>query len=249
MVLPNNTLYAPYGAYELKACYQRHLLLAIALTSFGVLLALMVSWGVSLLLSATQVPPVVILRDIPPVIIISDLPPQPSIDRPPPDIRIDQPKPAPDRGGVMVPVADTQLVDDGGLLPTREETRDQIGPGNSGDDKYDSSWSFDSSSGLEQDPEPDSFIVCEIQPEMIYEVQPEFPRLAQQMGLGGTVYIKALVGKDGAVRTAMVYGSSGNELLDEAALKVASLNRFRPGIQSNRPVAVWVVYKVVFSLE
>jgi hypothetical protein len=75
MILPNNTLYAPYGAYELKACYQRHLLLAIALTSFGVLLALMVSWAVSLLLSATQVPPVVIHRDIPPVIIISDLPP------------------------------------------------------------------------------------------------------------------------------------------------------------------------------
>jgi TonB family protein len=249
MILPNDTLYAPYGASELKACYQRHLLYGMMLTSGGVLLAVVLSWVVSCLLSMFETPVIDVPPDNP-VIIVTTLPIQPSVVWPRPDFDIRQPRQTdPDRGGQLVPVADTELADDGDLLPTRDEAIELIGGGGTGEGGYDSSWSFDASTTLEPEPAPDSFIACEVYPEMVYEIQPEYPRLAQRMGLGGVVHIKALVGMDGSVRKAMIYRSSGNESLDEAALEAAPQNRFKPALQNGQPVAVWVVYKVEFSLE
>ena len=61
--------------------------------------------------------------------------------------------------------------------------------------------------------------------------------------------MKALVDREGKVRQAMVAKSSGTASLDEAAVQAAYKNRFKPGIQNGRPVAVWVTYKVDFTLS
>ena len=98
-------------------------------------------------------------------------------------------------------------------------------------------------------PTIDEFVPVEIMPEMIYEVHPEYPRLARQAGLSGRVWIKALVGIDGRVKEAVVAKSSGKPALDKAALQVAYLNLFSPGIQDGRPVAVWIAYKVDYMLS
>jgi TonB family protein len=47
----------------------------------------------------------------------------------------------------------------------------------------------------------------------------------------------------------MVGKSSGTESLDEAAVEAAYKCKFKPGIQNNRPIKVWVTYKVDFILE
>jgi TonB family protein len=98
-------------------------------------------------------------------------------------------------------------------------------------------------------PPPDSFVAMEIYPEMIHHVTPDYPRFAREAGLEGVVHVHALVMPDGRVREAVIYHSSGVKSLDEAALNVAKRNVYKPGIQNGRPVACWVVYKVVFELS
>lgn len=97
-------------------------------------------------------------------------------------------------------------------------------------------------------PEPDEFVPMEIPPEMIYQEKPEYPEEAIDNGWEGVVWVKVLVDSKGAVRRAMVAKSSGYNCLDNAALDGAWNNRFKPAIQNGQPVAVWVAYKVEFSL-
>ncbi len=98
-------------------------------------------------------------------------------------------------------------------------------------------------------PAPDEFVPVEIYPEMIYYAEPEYPRLARQAGITGTVWVKALVDEEGKVLRAIVAKSSGTACLDEAAIEAASKCRYKPGIQNGRPVKVWVTYAVEFILE
>ena len=93
------------------------------------------------------------------------------------------------------------------------------------------------------------FVAVERQPELVYSVEPEYPRWVRELaGIEGMVVIKALVSRAGDVLDAVVYVSSGNKLLDEAALAVAGKYKYQPAVQNGRPVALWVTYKVEFKL-
>lgn len=98
-------------------------------------------------------------------------------------------------------------------------------------------------------PDPDEFVAVEVYPEMIYMETPEYPRLAEEAGLEGIVWIKALLDKNGDVRDARVGKSSGTASLDQAAVDAAYKCKFKPGIQNGKPVACWVTYKVEFVLD
>jgi len=86
-------------------------------------------------------------------------------------------------------------------------------------------------------------------PEMIYQVQPEYPAEAKAQGIEGAVWIKALVDTVGNAIKAMVARSSGAKTLDEASLFAAKEFRFKPALKDNKPVAVWVTFKVDFVLH
>ena len=94
----------------------------------------------------------------------------------------------------------------------------------------------------------DDFIAVEVQAERIYYEEPTYPRLAEQAGIEGTVWVKAAVGKDGTVKSAVVYKSSGTESLDEAAVEAAWKCKFKPAIQNGRPVVTWVAWPYNFEL-
>ena len=96
-------------------------------------------------------------------------------------------------------------------------------------------------------PDAEEFIPLQILPEMIYEEMPTYPTWAEQAGIEGTVYVRTLVLKDGQVDSAFVEKSSGSKALDDAALKAAYKNRFKPGIRDGCPAASWVTYKVDFA--
>ena len=92
--------------------------------------------------------------------------------------------------------------------------------------------------------------MIDIAVEMIYEHKPDYPGLAQRAGLEGIVWIKALVDIDGYVKDALVMKSSGSKAgFDEAALAAAFKNRYRPAVYQNKPIPVWVTYRVEFVLE
>ena len=68
-----------------------------------------------------------------------------------------------------------------------------------------------------------------------------YPKQAQKDGIEGEVWIRALIGKDGAVRKAKIQKSSGKGAgLDDAALNAAYKSTYKPALTDGEPVAVWV---------
>jgi len=99
-------------------------------------------------------------------------------------------------------------------------------------------------------PSPDAFIPVEDQPSKIRDVKPTYPDLAQRAGIEGSVWIKALVDKEGKVRDVIIAKDSGaNAGFEEAAKKAAYETVWKPAIANGQPVAIWVTYKVVFTLH
>ncbi len=103
-------------------------------------------------------------------------------------------------------------------------------------------------------PDPDyisvhDFIPTEIHPELIFCAQPRYPRLAQEAGLEGTVWIQVCVGKKGSVLDAVLSRSSGTPTLDEAALQAAYWSKFKPLMINGRPLCTWTPYKIEFKLD
>ena len=101
----------------------------------------------------------------------------------------------------------------------------------------------------EKQPKPDEFVPLTVMPEMIKSANPEYPKDAKKKGIEGVVNIKVLILKDGTVKKALVHKSSGNQQLDDSALKAAYKNIFSPGMQDDRAVACWVSYNVKFELD
>jgi protein TonB len=97
-------------------------------------------------------------------------------------------------------------------------------------------------------PSPDEFVPVEEQPELVMKKAPEYPTLAREAGIEGTVVLRLLVGKDGKVRDVIV-GQGVSEVLDEAAIAAAREYVFKPAIQNKNPVAVWVAIPFRFSLR
>ena len=97
-------------------------------------------------------------------------------------------------------------------------------------------------------PEVDEFVPVDKIAEMIHYEVPTYPSFAESPR-EGLVWIKALVGTDGAVWDAGIWGSSGNVFFDLAALQEAPKCRFKPAIQNGRTVSMWVTYKVDFFYE
>lgn len=100
------------------------------------------------------------------------------------------------------------------------------------------------------DDKDQDFVPLDVQPEMIKQVNPVYPAGARKEGVGCELWIKALVDTSGNVAKAEVAKTSKTGYgFEKAALKAAKQSTFKPGIQKGRPVAAWVTYKVVFSLD
>lgn len=242
MSTTNSALYSPYGAFELKARYQKNFATGTGLVVGLVALILLTVWVISALGSDTEIiAPTVTIKTI------SELGPPPTVAPRPPQVKVAQPNVAKPKIGIPKPVADEEVLDEDVQIASREELAEIVAPditSEAGDANIDVQISEE-----EYIPKPDEFIPVEMLPEMIKEVQPDYPQLAKHAGLEGIVWVKALVDKEGNVRDAVIGKSSGTAALDEAALKAAPSNKFKPAIQNNRPVNCWVSYRVVFKIS
>lgn len=106
------------------------------------------------------------------------------------------------------------------------------------------SLAIDFSAGM---PSEDEYVAVEEMPVLINPVTPEYPDMARSAGIEGTVVLKMLVGKDGSVQEVKVV--EGPELLHESAKEAGRKFKFKPALQQNRPVAVWVQIPMKFSLS
>ncbi len=77
----------------------------------------------------------------------------------------------------------------------------------------------------------------------------QYPVLAQENDIEGTVVVKFVVGKKGEVSNVQVIRGV-DPLLDSEAVRVVShLPRFKPGYNNGRPVKVWYTLPIIFKLQ
>lgn len=76
-----------------------------------------------------------------------------------------------------------------------------------------------------------------------------YPEMAQKMHLEGRTVVHVLVDRMGRPSQMIVLESAGFEPLDQAALKAISRLRWKPAMQRDKPVRVWVAIPVKFSLK
>jgi TonB family protein len=97
---------------------------------------------------------------------------------------------------------------------------------------------------------PEKYIQLDEMPLIIYQEMPAYPKEAHEQGITAEVYIKAFIDKEGKVREARaVECNRPGYGFEEAAVNAAKKCRYDPGLQNERPVGVWVTYKVNFKLD
>jgi protein TonB len=93
----------------------------------------------------------------------------------------------------------------------------------------------------------DTVVVFDELPVLLSIVEPIYPDLAQRAGIDGTVLVKVLIGRNGKVKNAVAV--DGPEVLWSAAVASAKTGLFKPAMQGNVAVEVWVMLPVTFSLN
>lgn len=105
----------------------------------------------------------------------------------------------------------------------------------------------------EEEEEREFFIVVEEPPVLIGGLASlngvlEYPEVARQAGIAGTVYVRIIVDKEGNPTQPEVLRGV-NKLLDKAAMEAVMKLKFVPGKQRGRPVAVQMAFPVRFVLN
>ncbi len=98
-------------------------------------------------------------------------------------------------------------------------------------------------------PAPDDFVAVDSMPVKLIDAPPVYPDSARRAGIEGSTWVKALVDTIGAVSSALVFKTSGNELLDQAAVESALKCKYQPALSNGQKVRIWIVYEVRFKLK
>ncbi|MDE2981439.1 MAG: M56 family metallopeptidase [Gemmatimonadota bacterium] len=85
--------------------------------------------------------------------------------------------------------------------------------------------------------------------EVMRAMEREYPPLLRNAGIGGTTLVWFFIDETGVVQGQEVQTSSGHEALDQAALRVASVFRFTPALNRDKPVPVWVQLPITFTTK
>jgi periplasmic protein TonB len=80
---------------------------------------------------------------------------------------------------------------------------------------------------------------------VVTKVQPEYPELARQLKITGTVELEVVIAESGAVDA--VTPVSGNPVLTKPAAESLKKWKFKPFMQDGSPVKAQVVMKIGFS--
>ena len=74
-----------------------------------------------------------------------------------------------------------------------------------------------------------------------------YPTYEKKNNITGRVDVKFVIEEDGSLSNPVITNSSGNENLDKEALRVVSIMpKWKPGIQSDKPVRVYFNLPVMF---
>jgi len=236
------TTQSGYGAIELKKSYQSNFTKGILLAGF---LHLAVMGSILLYGYLTRVD----VEDIPVITIrsIADLAPPPSVQAKPPQVQVEAPKIAPPSVGIPKPVPD-EMVTEEVTIATRQELATIVNPAAVSSAGSEGAALVIDIPDEEFMPSASEFVAFEKEPVLVKSVTPKYPEMARTTGLTGTVIVRILVYKDGTVKDAIVVRPSGTNVgFEEAALEAVKQWVFKPAIQNQKPVSVWINYPVKFT--
>jgi len=229
--------FMPYGAPELKQVGRRFMVRAVMIGS-GIWLALflLTMGGTALVARLPKETSVVVVpyREL-------AAPPPLTQNEPPPQVAIAQPV-APPTVGVAVPVPDAEAPPEQTIA-----SQEEIAASTPGVDTGEGENIVVAPPTEEELPAFGEYVYVEELPEAITKVSPQYPDIAREAGVDGTVLVQALVGKDGRVKDTRVVKSI--PMLDAAASTAVKQWVFKPALSNNKPVAVWVAVPVRFTLH
>jgi len=238
------SILAGYGAFELKQAYRKNMSIGILAASA---LHLIIIGAVLLISHLTSAPPVAAGRIVlqstadlgaPPTLSAKDIPvPVQAIQRAQPSV------------GVPTPVPDEEAPEEDDFV-TLDDLAAMAAPAPvvDLDDMGDQEIVIENLDELL--PAPDEFVAYEEAPEKIEDIRPQYPEMARRAGIEGVVWVNALVDKEGKVRDVQILKDSGaNAGFEEAAIEAAKQTVWKPAISNGQPVALWVSYKIVFTLR
>jgi len=78
--------------------------------------------------------------------------------------------------------------------------------------------------------------------------QPVYPESARKAGIEGTAIVEVTLSADGAVLGCSLATSSGNALLDAAAVGAAQASKFAPGTKGGKPAVMKIMVPFRFKL-
>lgn len=78
-------------------------------------------------------------------------------------------------------------------------------------------------------------------------VEPVYPDIAKEQGVGGTAIVLATIGPDGRVLTVSIDQSTGNRQLDSSAVAAAHASRFEPPEIDGKPATE--TYRIVYTFD
>lgn len=229
----------PYGVTELRRHYKKFFVQALVI-SVSLHLAALGGYFLGRYLTREGAPPERIVR----IVKYAELGPPPSIQEqgPPPAIAVSIPVARPTIG-VPVPVPDAQVSKET-TIPTQQELGEITAP-LSGRGTGENVVVTGQPGGEGGEPGIDENVAVQSAPVAIVQVKPEYPAFAKAASLQGTVFVKALVDKDGKVKKAVAV--KGPETFYKAACDAALKWVFKPAIQKDKPVAVWVMIPFNFK--
>lgn len=233
------TLYEfmPYGAPELLEVAKQHMFRATVAAAGVTLAACALFFLVNLLIAQQErTIPVVQMR-------ISELaaPPPLTQDAPPPQVQV-APAVAPPAAAVPVPVPDAEAPPEQTIMSQEEISMSTGSVDATGDNQI-----VVAPPSEDELPKFGEYVYVEELPEAVTRISPQYPDLAREAGVDGTVMVQALVGKDGKVKDVKVVKSI--PMLDASAVSAVKQWVFKPALSNNKPVAVWVAVPVKFSLH
>lgn len=100
-----------------------------------------------------------------------------------------------------------------------------------------------------------TFIPRDVEPRAVNDVEiqrllkAKYPPSLREAGIGGQVILWIYVDREGKVAKAQVQQSSGYEAFDRAAREVALQMEFRPALNRDKPIAVWVQRAITFRVD
>jgi protein TonB len=78
-------------------------------------------------------------------------------------------------------------------------------------------------------------------------VEPDYPEMARQQGMTGTVQVKVTLAATGSVQGAVVYKSSGSAALDNAAIAAAKQSSYAAEVDNCVPTAGTYLFRADFT--